>query len=167
MKTHNSLRQPPAVTTDANAQDAPSNRQSFEATVESVRVRTAADGSAVTVATLRSESKTLYAAWKNSYFARDIAVHRKYQFTGALKSSRRMQYLADPIFTDLPVVSKYFDFSLLKPGEHQPHSGMYITSLVLLLIAIPAVTLTVIFNSAFMEEQLVRRPDQVSITTSK
>lgn len=161
-KTHKVTPQAGAHASDATI----TSKETFEATVESVVVRSAADGSAITYATLRSDSKTLYAAWKNSYFARDIAVHRKYHFTGAIKRTSKLQYMADPIFSDVPVVSKYFDFSLLRPGEQQPRSGAYMTMLVLLVMAVPAVALTLVFNSAYMEQKLAQQTPQVSVTES-
>ena len=148
----------PAPTESANSSSTDTPRaQTFEATVESVVVRDMGNNTKVTFASLKSGGKTMYAAWKNSYFARDIAVHRKYNFTGAFTSTKRMTYMADPIFTDIPVVSKYLDFSLLKPGEHHSQQRWSMVTLVLLVIAIPAVALTVLFNSAYVEQRVAQR----------
>lgn len=105
-----------AQKTKTDNQETDDNTQSLQATVVSVFTKIIDADTKVTYALLRREKEHIYAAWQNSYFARDIMVHRKYTFSGRVKQGASVSYMSDPIFTDLPIVHKYFDFGLTPPS---------------------------------------------------
>jgi RecG-like helicase len=101
----------------ANVPNAHNPTRSTQATVVSVCTKIIDADTKITYAKLKSDTETLYAAWRNSYFARDIMVHRKYTFSGKAKKTNNMTVFNNPTIIELPLVGKYFDFALAPPGQ--------------------------------------------------
>lgn len=143
----------------------PENR-SLQATVVSVFTKFIDKDTNITYALLRAEKETLYAAWRNSYFARDIMVHRKYTFSGKVKHSKNTTYFTEPTFIDVPVINKYFEFALIAPGDkNRPKSPAAKMAIGLVATAVLAGALTVFFNSNTLEQALAGRNQEVSVQT--
>jgi hypothetical protein len=137
---------------------------SLQATVVSMFTKIIDADTKITYALLKSETEQFYAAWRNSYFARDIMVHRKYNFSGKMMHTKKMTYLADPLFTDVPVVSRYFEFALAPPrNQKQPRSPTAKVALGLLAFAIFAGLSTVVLNSSYVENKIAGRKIVVSV----
>lgn len=133
------------------------NNLSLQATVVSVFTKFIGNDTKITYAMLKTEKETLYAAWRNSYFARDIMVHRKYTFSGAVTQTPKATYLTDPTFIDVPIINKYFDLTLAPPSQEKRTSHAKKIAFTLVGFAVLAGFLTIAFNSSYVEQQLANR----------